>query len=160
MPDQEEAIEASDLERSRRRLRSDENEQVAPSSVLTPACSQEEGERGRVEEGHGAQIDHDAARSLARVLLGLDGVYERALDLGGAVEIQLAGENEDGCPVCTALEGEREVERRHQLTPHRGTAMRGILVTVRQPTSISRGSHAVDEVFDEVISTMRGECSR
>jgi hypothetical protein len=111
-------------------MRPDEDEQLAPSSALASARSQKKGKRARVEERYCAQINHNAAHSGIRDVttkrgkkdavsmpflggLGFDRLCKCTLDLRGAAEIELAGENEDGCPARPMLQGEREVLRRH-----------------------------------------------
>ena len=56
-PDCEEPIEAGHLECSHRRLRSDEDEQLTSLRTLAPARSEEQGERGQVDEGDQAEVD-------------------------------------------------------------------------------------------------------
>jgi len=56
-PECEEAIEAGHLECSHRRLRPDEDEQLTSLRMLAPARSEEQGKRGRVDEGDQAEVD-------------------------------------------------------------------------------------------------------
>ena len=48
------------------------------------------------------------------VRLAFGRLCQRELDLGGAVEIELPGENENHCSVREPLDGEREVAGRYQ----------------------------------------------
>ncbi len=109
-------------------MRPDEDEQFAASSLLAYVRSQEQRKRGRIEKRHRAQVDRDAAHSALGDVpiecrqdeavpaplpgrVGVDGLCERMLELGGAVEIELAGEREDGRPAGAARQDELEVRR-------------------------------------------------
>ena len=106
--DREPAIEAGHLERSHGRLRPDDDDQLAPSGMLAPARSKEQGERGRVDEGDRAEVDREAAHFFARNLTAIDGApadcgfgpiavqqgsnrpCQGFLDFRGAVAVELA----------------------------------------------------------------------
>jgi hypothetical protein len=102
------------LERRRRRLRPDQDEQLAVSGLLASVRSQEQRERGRVEERHCAQVDHDTAPPGGR----LGGLFERIHDCRGPVHVQLAGEGEDGRSARAARQRELEVRRLWKRNAH------------------------------------------
>lgn len=83
-PDCEETIEARCLERSHRRLRPDEDEQLAPVRLLASARAEEQDERGYVDESDHAKVDGQVAHFCQRVL-----------DRRGAKEVELASEDEN-----------------------------------------------------------------
>ena len=83
-PDCEETIEARCLERSHGRLRSDEDEQLAPVRLLASARVEEEDERGHVDEGDHAKVDGQVAHFCQRVF-----------DRRGVEKVDLASEDED-----------------------------------------------------------------
>src|SRR5919108_440572 len=109
-PDREEAVEAGHLEGGHRRLRPDENEQLASSRLLMPAGGKKQRNCGRVDECDRPQIDGEVAHLLGRHLVGAreltvryeatpavvqlesDRLCQRLFHLGGAVEVELAGE--------------------------------------------------------------------
>ena len=70
-PDCEKAIETRGLERSHRRLRPDEDEQLASLRVLAPARGEEQAERCRVDEGDQAEVDGEVANSPIKALSAL-----------------------------------------------------------------------------------------
>ena len=82
-PDCEETIEARCLERSHRRLRPDEDEQLAPVRLLASARAEEQAERGHVDESDHAKVDSQVAHFCQRVF-----------DRRGAEEVELASEDE------------------------------------------------------------------
>jgi hypothetical protein len=110
-PDRKETIEPDHLERSHRRLRPDEDEQLASSGMLAPARGKEQGERGRVDEGDRAEVDGEAANFLARSLRN-NCPCQRVLNFRGAVEVELASEDKNRCSSSVPLEGKREVADR------------------------------------------------
>ena len=126
-PDRKKTIEAGHLERTHRRLRPNEDEQLASLGMLVPARSKEQCERGRVDEGDRAEVDGKAANLLARNLRAIAGApvecgfapvaarqgsncpRQSVLDFRGAVEVELATEDKNGCFSPVPLEGKREV---------------------------------------------------
>jgi hypothetical protein len=126
-PDRKKTIEAGQLERTHRRLRPNEDEQLASLGMLVPARSKEQCERGRVDEGDRAEVDGKAANLLARNLRAIAGApvecgfalvaarqgsncpRQSVLDFRGAVEVELPTEYKNGCSSPVPLEGKREV---------------------------------------------------
>ena len=83
-PDCEETIEARCLERSHRRLRPDEDEQLAPVRLLASARAEEQTERGRVDESDQAKVDGQVGDFCQRVF-----------DRRGTEKVELASEDEN-----------------------------------------------------------------
>jgi hypothetical protein len=127
-PDCEEAIEAGHLECSHRRLRPYEDEQLTSLRMLAPARGEEQGKRGRVDEGDRAEVDdqvtHFAVKTLS--VLGRRGtdkglvaptavrfrpnrLYQRLFDGRGAVQVELACEDKNRCLASIPLEGQRKI---------------------------------------------------
>jgi hypothetical protein len=127
-PDFEEAIQAGHLECSHRRLRPDEDEQLTFLLMLAPARSEEQGERGPVDEGDQAEIDgqvtHVRMKTLSLLALVTieqalvapiavqfrpDRLCQRLFDGRGAIEIEFTSEDKNRCFVPIPLEGQRKI---------------------------------------------------
>ena len=107
-PDCEETIEAGRLERSNRRLRADEDEQMASVRMLAPARTEEQVERGRVDESDQAEVDGQVVHSIA-AQLGCNRLCQGLFDRRGAVQVELASEDENRCFAPIALESQRKI---------------------------------------------------
>ena len=83
-PDCEETIHARCLERSHRRLRPHEDEQLAPMRLLASARAEEQVEGGHVDESDHAKVDGQVAD-----------VRQRGFDRRGVEKVGLAGEDEN-----------------------------------------------------------------
>jgi hypothetical protein len=66
--DCEEAIEAGRFDRSHRRPRPGEDEQLASLRMLASARAEEQDERGRVDEGDQAEVDGQVVHFLVKTL--------------------------------------------------------------------------------------------
>jgi hypothetical protein len=107
-PDCEETIEAGRFERSHRRLRTDEDEQMASLRMLVPARAEEQQERGRVDESDQAQVDGQVAHSIA-AQLGSSRLCQSVFDRRGAIQVELASEDENRFLAPITLEGQRKI---------------------------------------------------
>jgi hypothetical protein len=107
-PDCEETIEAGRLERSHRRLRTDEDKQMASLRMLAPARANEQEERGRVDESDQAEVDGQVAHSIA-AQLGFNRLCQGIFDRRGAIQVELASEDENRCLAPTTLEGQCKI---------------------------------------------------
>ena len=107
-PDCEETIEAGRLERSHRRLRPDEDEQMASLRMLAPARGEEQEERGRVDERDQAEVDGQVARLIA-AQLGSNRLCQGVFDRRGAIQVELASEDENRCLAPITLEDQRKI---------------------------------------------------
>ena len=96
--------------------------------MLAPARAEEQGERGRVDESDQAEVDgqvaHFGVNTLSvlgqgraeegfvapiAVQLGSNRLCQGVFDRGGAVQVELASEDEDRCFAPITLEGERKI---------------------------------------------------
>jgi hypothetical protein len=82
--DCEETIQARCLERRHRRLRPNEDEQLAPFRLLASARAEEQVKRGHVDESDHAKVDGQVAH-----------VWQRVLDRRGVEKVDLASEDEN-----------------------------------------------------------------
>ena len=101
-PDCKETIQASGPERSHRRPRPDEDEQLAPGRLPPPARAEEQAEGSCVDERDQAKVDGQVA-GLCR---------QRILDRWGVEKVELAGEDENRRFAPTPLESQRKVHVR------------------------------------------------
>jgi hypothetical protein len=127
-PDCEEAIEAGHLECSHRRPRPDEDEQLTSLRTLAPARSEEQGKRGRVDEGDQAEVDgqvtHFPVKTVSvrgrgdtekgfvvpiAVQFQPNRLCQRPFDGRGAVQVELASEDKNRCLAPIPLESQGEI---------------------------------------------------
>jgi len=107
-PDCEETIEAGRLEHSHRRLRPDEDEQMASLRMLAPARVEEQAERGRVDEVDRAEVDDQVTHSIA-AQVGSNRLCQGVFDRRGAIQVELASEDENRFLAPITLEGQRKI---------------------------------------------------
>jgi hypothetical protein len=107
-PDCEETIETRRLEHSHRRLRPNEDEQMASLRMLAPARAEEQEERGRVDESDQAEVDGQVTHSIP-AQLGSNRLCQGVLDRAGAIQVELASEDENRCLAPITLEGQRKI---------------------------------------------------
>ena len=81
---------------------------MASLRMLVPARAEEQQERGRVDESDQAQVDGQVARSIA-AQLGSSRLCQSVFDRRGAIQVELASEDENRFLAPITLEGQRKI---------------------------------------------------
>jgi hypothetical protein len=76
--------------------------------MLAPARAEEQEERGRVDESDQAEVDGQVAHSIA-AQLGFNRLCQGIFDRRGAIQVELASEDENRFLAPITLEGQRKI---------------------------------------------------